>query len=101
MQSLAAGTSELVCGRLWRARAHRRHARELVAAGRRTTLFLFSRTAVYHRVRFHQDGYWEHRGGLFGRSERTQPLFRVTTFGNRVREELHRIALQRGLAEQV
>ena len=98
---LDAGAGEVVSGRLWRAKAHRRKAAALAKAGKRATLFLFSRTAVFHRVRFNKDGYWEHRGGIFGKSERSQPIFRLATFGGRVREEIRRIGIQRGFSGAV
>ena len=98
------GTSEessvVVAGRRPNARRLRNRALQEVARGRNVSLFLFSRTSLYHHVRFHEDGYWEQRGGLFGRSDRTQPLFRLTTFGRRFESEKLRIAEQRRLREE-
>ncbi|WP_127112970.1 glycosyltransferase family 2 protein [Shimia sediminis] len=95
-----AGTAPaVVAGRRWNARGLRRRAAELVAQGQNVSLFLFSRTGLFHRVRFHPDGYWEQTGGIFGKSDRDQPLFRVTGFGNRLKEEKLRLAEQRRLFE--
>lgn len=66
----------------------RRKAREAVAAGNRTTVYAFSLTSLYHHRRFHPDGYWEQRGGLFGKSLRTDPVFKYWSRAERVwREE--------------
>ncbi|MDF0602179.1 glycosyltransferase [Psychromarinibacter sp. C21-152] len=77
----------VVAGRIWRRRGLRRAAAGHVAAGRRATLYLFSPTALFHRVRFHADGYWEQRGGRFGRSARSDPLFRYDSFRKRLEKE--------------
>ena len=89
----------VVAGRRWNARRLRRQAAEVAAAGQTVSLFLFSRTALFHRVRFHEDGYWEQTGGIFGRSERDQPLFRLSGFGARLKAEKLRLAEQRRLFE--
>jgi len=95
--SRAGSQPAVVAGRRWNARKLRRTAAELVARGENVSLFLFSRTALFHRVRFHEDGYWEQCGGLFGRSEINQPLARFIGFGARVRAEKQRLAEQRRL----
>ncbi len=59
------------------------------------SLFLFSCTALFHRVRFHADGYWEQTGGLFGRSIRTEPMFQWNSHKCRVAKEAKRVALAR------
>jgi len=96
-QTRATGEAEVLAGRLIHRRRHRAAAIAAAAQGRTVTLFLYSRTALAHRVRFRPEGYWEHRGGLWGRSDRDGALVRVTSFGHRVREETERIARQRGL----
>jgi len=70
----------------------RRRAREMARSGGNVSLYLFSRTALFHRVRFHPDGYWEQAGGLFGRAVRSEPVFRVTSLRRRVAVETQRIA---------
>ena len=90
------GTAEVIAGRTWQARRLRREASRAAARGAVVTLILLSPTARFHRLRFHPDGYWEQRGGLFGRSDRSQPLFRFVGFRRRVAEESARVARQRG-----
>ncbi len=87
----------VLAGRTWSSRALRRHAAAAAASGRITSLFLFSPTSLYHRVCYRDGGYWEQTGGVFGRSVRTSPLFRITTFGNRLSAEVERVAEQRGM----
>lgn len=94
------GPSIVVAGRKIGARQLRQRARDQVSEGRNVSLFLFSRTGLYHRVRFHEDGYWEHQGGIFGRSERSQPLFRLTSFGRRLKAEKLRVAESRRLVDE-
>jgi O-antigen biosynthesis protein len=78
----------VLTGRAWQARRLHAQAARAVAAGAVVRLFLFSPTTLYHRVRFHPGGYWLQTGGLFGRSLRTDPLFRPWRFHSRCRREL-------------
>ena len=74
-----------------RKRAYRR-ARDLAQKGHQTTLFDFSYTARMLTVRFTDEGYWLHKGGIFGRTERTGRMLFFNSFENRVEEESIRIA---------
>lgn len=89
--------SLVLAGRAWNVAALRRAARAAVAAGNAVTLFRFSPTALYHRLRFTEDAVWEQSGGLFGRSERTQPAFVLWRFAHRVSAEADRVRGERGL----
>ncbi|WP_299348976.1 glycosyltransferase [uncultured Shimia sp.] len=97
--SRAGSTIAVIAGRQWNAKRLRHQARDLVKRGQTVSLFLFSPTALFHKVRFHEDGYWEQAGGIFGRSERKQPLFRMTSFAARLKGEKSRVAEQRRLFE--
>ena len=68
-------------------------------AGENVSLFLFGPSPRFHRVRFTDDGVWEQNGGLFGRSDRADPLFRLTGFAARLRRERARVAAVRGLPQ--
>jgi hypothetical protein len=48
-----------------------------------------------HWVRFHPGGWWEQRGGLFGRADRSEPFFRATHFSARADQEWNRVAALR------
>jgi hypothetical protein len=61
------------------------------------TVIRLSPTALFHKLRFTNEGYWEQTGGLFGKSERSQPLIRFWTFRRRVGSEIERIGEVRGL----
>ncbi|WP_299026491.1 glycosyltransferase [uncultured Sulfitobacter sp.] len=67
-----------------------------VAQGSIETVFILSRTALFHRVSFTAQGVWIQRGGLFGRADRDEPLFRLTRFSRRVTREQKRVSLVRG-----
>lgn len=68
-----------------------------VTSGSIETVLILSRTALFHRVSFNSQGVWVQRGGLFGRSERTDSLFRLKTISRRCCQERDRVALVRGL----
>jgi len=67
-----------------------------VAKGGIETVFILSRTALFHRVYFNADGVWVQRGGLFGRADRSDRLFGLTTLARRRAREIARVALVRG-----
>lgn len=83
--------SIVIAGRLLQSRSLRRQALQEVAAGRIVTVMRFSRTARFHQLRFTDEGYWEQTGGIFGRSSRSQKLFRLFLFRARVRTETNRV----------
>ncbi|MFV2035796.1 MAG: glycosyltransferase family 2 protein, partial [Halocynthiibacter sp.] len=93
----ASGQSRLIHGRIRQAGKLHQKAQEMVEKGDIVTVFLFGASAIYHQHRFHSAGYWEQRGGLFGRAVRTEPLFRLTGFKQRVATEKRRIFRQRAL----
>ena len=72
----------------------RAEARDMVNKGHTVSLYLFSRTALFHRVRFH-DGYWEQTGGLWGKSVRTDPVFQPCSFAQRLGKETARVVIRR------
>jgi hypothetical protein len=94
-----AKADRVIAGGAWSRRARRREAAEAAARGEVASLFLFSPTALYHRVRFDPAGFWEQRGGLFGRAGRTEPLLQARSFAGRLRQEMARVAKPRGLGE--
>lgn len=78
-------------------RAKRRQARDIALSGGCATLFDMERTARPLTVRFTEEGFWYHRGGTFGKGERSDPHLRYSTSRNRLNEEFARTAPQRGL----
>ncbi|WP_088622887.1 glycosyltransferase family 2 protein [Oceanicola sp. 22II-s10i] len=96
-ESRASGETKVIGGRLVRARRHRQKARQAAEQGHTVSLFLLSRTALAHRVRFTRDGVWEQIGGLWGRSGRDKGRVRLTTFARRINDEAFRVALSRNL----
>ncbi len=79
--------SERLEGRPWNRGTLTDRARAKVAAGKVATVMVFSPTTLFHRVRFSDFGIWEQTGGLFGKSLRTDPIWRFWRFGDRVRRE--------------
>ena len=81
-----------LAGWSWQAKKLLRQA-ELLANNRvLVTVMLMSPTSVFHQIRFDPRGFWLQEGGVFGRSERDQPLLRVIGFRARVREEQQRLS---------
>ncbi len=85
---------KVIAGYLVHAAGMREEAREAVRHGHVVSLYLFSRTALHHKVRYH-DGYWEQTGGLWGRSVRTDPIIRKVSMERRVDNEINRVAWAR------
>jgi glycosyltransferase involved in cell wall biosynthesis len=89
--------STLMSTRPWHMRKDLAEAAERVKVGAIVTLLDLSPTALFHHVKFTRDGVWLQRGGLFGKSNRDAPLFRLTTHAHRTEKERARVARQRGL----
>ena len=53
-----------------------------------TTLLLLSFTSWRHKRYFHANGYWVQTGGLFGKSDRFDPVFRLYRYRKRYRREI-------------
>lgn len=87
----------LVTTRLGSRKDAYRQARNLAASGHLTTLFDFSYTARMLTVRFTDQGYWLHKGGVFGRTERRGRVFFLNSYKTRVAQESIRIAAQRDI----
>ena len=74
-------------------------AKERVKSGEIVTLISLSLTAMFHHVFFNDYGVWVQRGGLFGKSDRAGPFFRMTTRSRRTEKERRRVARQRGFGK--
>lgn len=90
--SRATGPVEVLSGRIWSRARLRRQAAERAEQGATVSLYLFSHTGLFHTVRFLPEGVWLQRGGLWGRSERDDPVWRWWRFASRVRRETARCA---------
>ena len=86
----------IVCAGIWR----RKEAFEAAIAernqGRIVSLFVFSRSSLFHRVEY-RNGVWVQQGGAFGRSDRSDPLFRLFTLRKRYETEIARVSSPRGI----
>ena len=85
-------------GRFWQKKRLKERSRELFNQGKRVTLFRFSYSMLNHRVYFDRFGVWNHVGGQFGKSDRTQRFFTFVSAKNRSKSELSRIKEVRGEA---
>lgn len=82
----------VLSGRFWQKRQLFDQAREAVTTGRRVCVILLSLTTRFHVVRFHADGFWVQEGGQFGKSDRSDPIFRLWQAKKRVRREVARVS---------
>jgi glycosyltransferase involved in cell wall biosynthesis len=55
-----------------------------------TLVLLLSITTLFHTRDYNIRGFWMQKGGLFGRSNRNDPLFKVNGLRGRVRKEFER-----------
>ena len=90
------GAMSYLAARRSNAAKARTEALHRVKNGEVVTLIILSPNALYHQARFHPDGYWEQRGGLFGKSSRNQMLIKFWRFADRFCAEIQRIAVIRG-----
>lgn len=65
-------------------------ASELLNDGYCVSAIKLCLSAKYFQVCF-KDGYWQHEGGVFGKSDRTQPLLKFQSFAQRFSDEVDRI----------
>lgn len=85
----------VLSGRPGDALALRSQAAKLVADGWLVSVYVFSTGIAPHQVQYHAEGFWEQRGGLFGRSDRAEPGLVWQTRTVRLRKELKRVAGER------
>jgi GT2 family glycosyltransferase len=89
--------SIVITARSWRVAAAKKQAKVACLGGKIPTVMAFSPSSLYHQVVFHEDGFWLHLGGQFGRSDRKAPVFKAFSLKQRVRHETKRIENRRGL----
>ncbi|WP_377509850.1 glycosyltransferase family 2 protein [Octadecabacter sp. R77987] len=82
----------VLSARRWNWGKRRIDAARAVRDGAIVSVYLFSTSGRYHRVAFHRDGYWEQRGGLFGRSLRSDRLWWPYSWPRRLKREVDRVA---------
>lgn len=87
----------VIAGRFWQRRRLLARARKAVAKGQLVTVFCLDPTFRAHRMRFDPAGFWLQEGGLFGRSDRDTPRFRLIGLTSRIAQECARISGRRPL----
>jgi GT2 family glycosyltransferase len=78
----------VLTGRFWQRRGLLARAGQAAKAGAIVTVLCLSPTARPHRLTLTASGVWLQEGGLFGRSDRRGPRFRLVRFGTRIAQEL-------------
>lgn len=79
------GATQVISGWTWQPMIRR--AEDAVAQGKRVHVIRLSPTALYHHRRFVEPGIWLQTGGVFGRSNRGDPLIRRSNLRERVQQE--------------
>ncbi len=88
----ATGWHRTVAGSPIAARRLVSEAKQAVAQGDVATVMRFSATGLYHRVRFHPDGYWLQTGGRWGKSDRSDSFLQMISMKSRISREEQRIS---------
>lgn len=86
----------MIVSRPAQAAIDRQTATEQVSEGKIVTLLVLSPTALFHKLSFDPAGFWVQKGGVFGKVERSEPMFTIYSRGYRARRETVRVARQRG-----
>lgn len=81
-----------VAGFRWRAGDLENCAKKIRQSGNAALMLKFSFTSLYHWRRYDERGFWLQEGGLFGKSFRSDPVFRATTLARRAMLEARRIS---------
>jgi len=90
------GKSDVVlAGRVWQGAKLRAEAARRVSQGDAVSVFVFSHSMLFHRVRYCLPGYWRQTGGLWGRSARNERIFQAYRFDARVQTEKKRVGKSR------
>ncbi|OUS19563.1 hypothetical protein A9Q95_14975 [Rhodobacterales bacterium 59_46_T64] len=97
--SRSTGVHRVIFGPLSKRKELKKKAKSCAESGETVSLFIFSYTALFHRTRFTNEGYWLQRGGLFGRSQRNGPIFKIWRLASRARAEAKLITGVRGLVK--
>lgn len=87
---------KMIVSRPLSATRDRKRALEDLASGHIVTLLILSPTVAFHQVSFTDDGLWVQKGGLFGKVERSDRVFKLSSRARKAEQETRRIALQRG-----
>ncbi|GHA48538.1 hypothetical protein GCM10008927_12030 [Amylibacter ulvae] len=76
-----------------------KRAERMAAHGIPTTVFCFTHTTLFHRRYFDARGFWVQTGGVYGRSDRTDPIFHPYTTGSRAKREQVLLSDQRDFSK--
>ena len=87
--------SKMIVSRPIRAQKDRKRALECVASGHIVTFLILSPTTMFHHLSFENDGMWVQKGGLFGKVDRTDRLFTISSRRKKAQLEKARVASQR------
>ena len=90
--SIGSAPGVVLVGRSWQRRALLEEARIAAEGGAIVTCICLSATHRPFWQSFHEAGFWEISGGLWGKSDRSAPRPVFATFANRVAETLAMIA---------
>lgn len=68
-----------------------RQASDLAHKGHPVSVYILSKTAVFHTVLFTEDGVWLQQGGQFGKSQRSDSMLQLSRQEGRVKREWARV----------
>lgn len=78
---------EVLSGRVWSMKRLLSKAEEIVDDGGIPNVFVFSPSGLFHKRQYTPEGVWLQTGGLFGKSLRIDPVFKLWRFRSRLIRE--------------
>lgn len=75
-------------GRIFERKSLNQRAKDALDSGDLAIVIELSPTALYHFRYYDDAGFWKQSGGMWGKSLRSHPLFRLSTFQSRARAEM-------------
>ena len=81
----------LIAGRKLSKKALLQRAKTVRDNGDIPFVICLSHSSLYHQISFRPDGIWLQTGGIYGRSDRGDPLFTPTRFSTRITRETQRL----------
>ncbi|GFE64573.1 glycosyltransferase family 2 protein [Litoreibacter roseus] len=94
-EKLKPNNLKVVPGYVWNRQDLYQRARDLARQNTVVTVMSMSPTSLFHRRFFHEDGFWVQSGGIYGKSDRKDPLFKWQTLAERVQREAVALSVTR------
>ncbi|NVO26183.1 glycosyltransferase [Donghicola sp. C2-DW-16] len=82
---------QVICGRIFERKGLLMRGKQAASEGEIPIVIELSPSALYHQCYYDERGFWVQYGGIWGKSLRSQPNFRFSTFSARIDAETRRL----------